>query len=116
MGKQEADRAKALVRERIAAARGAMDDCSEAIDRELGTLAARGIVPTCSKGCSHCCRQEILVTRAEAEAIVEWVQASWPAEQIDALKERTRAWLVWYRTDYPRLVASGVTRLVAMYE
>lgn len=116
MGSKDAERARALVRERITVARAAMDACEQDIARELGTLAARGIVPTCSKGCAHCCRQEILIPRAEAEAIVEWIQASWQPAQIDALRDRIRAWLEWYRGDFTRRVASGEDRQVVAYE
>jgi Fe-S-cluster containining protein len=116
MANKDAERARALVRDRIKVARAAMDACDEAIERELGELAARGIAPTCSKGCAHCCRQEILVTRAEAEAIVEWIQASWSPAQLEALRERLRAWLMWYRDDGRRLVESGQPRQVALYE
>jgi Fe-S-cluster containining protein len=116
MANKDAERARALVRDRIKVARAAMDACDEAIERELGELAGRGIMPTCSKGCAHCCRQEILVTRAEAEVIVAWVSASWSAAQLEALRERLRAWLMWYRDDCRRLVESGQPRQVALYE
>jgi Fe-S-cluster containining protein len=116
MANKDAERARALVRERIKVARAAMDACDEAIERELGELAARGVAPTCSKGCAHCCRQEILVTRAEAEAIVEWIQAAWSPAQLAALGDRIRAWLAWYRDDCKRLVAGGQPRQVALYE
>jgi Fe-S-cluster containining protein len=116
MGSKEAERARALVRERIGVVRSAMDACDEAIAGELATLAARGVAPTCSKGCAHCCRQEILIARAEAETIVEWVQASWSPEQIEALKDQLRAWLVWYRGEFKRRVDSGEDRRVVVYE
>lgn len=114
--RKDAERARALVRERIGVVRAAMDACDGDIERELAVLAARGIAPTCSKGCAHCCRQEILVTRAEAEAIVEWIQASWQLAQIDTLKDRIRAWLVWYRDGFQRRVAAGEDRDVVAYE
>jgi Fe-S-cluster containining protein len=114
--RKDAERARALVRERIGVARAAMDACDDGIARELTVLAARGIAPTCSKGCAHCCRQEILVTRAEAEAIVEWIQASWQPAQIDALNDRIRAWLSWSRDGFQRRVAAGEDREVVAYE
>jgi Fe-S-cluster containining protein len=116
MASKDVERARALVRDRIKVARAAMDTCDEAIDRELGELATRGVAPTCSKGCAHCCRQEILVTRAEAEAIVEWIQAAWTPAQLAALGDRLRAWLAWYRDDCRRLVDGGLPREVALYE
>ncbi|HET7504609.1 MAG TPA: YkgJ family cysteine cluster protein [Kofleriaceae bacterium] len=116
MARNDAERARALVRERIKVARGAMEACDAAIDRELGELATRGIAPTCSKGCAHCCRQEILVTRAEAEAIVEWVTATKSGPELDELRQRLRAWLAWFRDEAPRRIAAGQTREVALYE
>ncbi|HET9621846.1 MAG TPA: YkgJ family cysteine cluster protein [Kofleriaceae bacterium] len=109
-------RAKQLVRERIDVARAAMAACEDAIGHELEALAARGVAPTCSKGCAHCCRQEILVTRAEAEAIVEWIEAAWPAERRAALAERIQGWLAWFRGECRARVAGGMAREVALYE
>jgi Fe-S-cluster containining protein len=116
MASKDAERARALVRDRIKVARGAMEACDAAIELELGELAARGIAPTCRKGCAHCCRQEILVTRAEAEAITDWISTAWTPAQKDALADRLRAWLAWYRDDARRLIATGQTREVALYE
>ena len=109
-------RTKELVRQRIGVVRAAMRTCDEDIERELAVLAVRGVVPTCSKGCAHCCRQEILVPRAEAEAIVEWLQASWSPAQLDALNDRLRAWLTWHHGDFTRRVATGEDRQALAYE
>lgn len=114
--RKDAERARALVRERIGVARAAMDACDDDIARELTVLATRGIAPTCRKGCAHCCRQEILVTRVEAEAIVAWIEASWQPPQLDALKDRIRAWLVWARDGFQRRVDGGEARDVVAYE
>ncbi|HEU4730877.1 MAG TPA: YkgJ family cysteine cluster protein [Kofleriaceae bacterium] len=116
MASKDAERARALVRERIRVARAAMEACDAAIDLELGELATRGIAPTCSKGCAHCCRQEILVTRAEAETVVDWISATWAPAEIDELRQRLRAWLAWLRDVAPGLIAGGQTREVALYE
>lgn len=116
MAKPPAARARELVRERIGLVRAAMQRCDEDIERELAALASRGVVPTCSKGCAHCCRQEILVPRAEAEAVVDWLQSSWLPDQIEALRERLRAWLVWYHGEFKRRVDAGEDRQIATYE
>lgn len=116
MTSKSAERARELVRARIGVVRAAMQTCDDEIERELGVLATRGVVPTCSKGCSHCCRQEILVPRAEAEAIVEWMQASWTAAQLDAFTERLRAWLAWHHGEFTRRVNAGEDRLTVTYE
>jgi hypothetical protein len=96
MASKDAERARALVRDRIKVARGAMAACDAAIE--------------------HCCRQEILVTRAEAEAIVDWIGAAWAPAQKAAFEDRLRAWLAWYRADARRLIAAGQSREVALYE
>lgn len=116
MGKKDAVRARQLVRQRIGLAKEAWVYCDELIDRELDALRSRGIVSTCAKGCAHCCRQEIRVAKAEAEAVVDWIHKTWDATTIEALKERLQLWLSWYTSDYPRLVGSGVTREAAFYE
>src|SRR5438477_12855616 len=84
------------------------DEVDALVDREVARSIARGRTPTCSRGCSHCCRQEVYVPRAEVEAIVEWLESSAP-HLIADLKIRIAAWLSWYRSQYPRLVASGVS-------
>jgi Fe-S-cluster containining protein len=84
-------------------------DVDDLVEREVARSAAKGQRPPCSKGCSHCCRQELYVPRAEAEAIVEWLQSSGPALIAD-LKPKIQAWLDWYRTRYPELVAGGMAR------
>jgi hypothetical protein len=116
MASKDAERARALVRERIKVTRDAMVECDQQVERELDTLAARGITPACSRGCANCCRQGIFATRAEAEAVVDWLQASWSPDQLDALRARIRDWLSWYRSDYRRLVDRGVPRAVAFLE
>lgn len=116
MGKKEAERARQLVRKRIEIAIDAWSYCDHLIDRELVALTERGVRPTCAKGCAHCCRQEIRVARAEAEAIVDWITRTWDADTIAALKERLRSWMSWYTQDYKQLVDSGITRGEAFYE
>lgn len=116
MGSDSVARARALVRERIEVTRDAMAASDQEIERELTVLAERGIVASCTKGCAHCCRQEILVPRAEAEAIVAWIEASWSPDQLEALRGRLRGWLAWSRGELPRLIAAGMERLEAIYE
>jgi len=116
MASKPAERARELVRERIGLVRDAMRTCDEHIERELAVLAARGVVPSCTRGCAHCCRQEILAPRAEAEAIVDWLHASWSPAQLDALKDRLRAWLAWHHGEFKRRVTAGEDRQVVAYE
>src|SRR5262245_12509810 len=115
MVKSTPEGARQLVRDRIGLVRAAMQRCDDDIERELAALAARGVVPTCSKGCAHCCRQEILVPRAEADAVVDWLESSWTAAQREALKARLRDWLAWYHGDFKRRVAAGEDRQMVSY-
>lgn len=84
--------------------------CDEAGTRKLAELAATGVVPTCADGCSHCCRLEIPISRAEGEVLVDWLVANRPPAELDAIRARLVAWLAWYRTEYPRLLATGLSR------
>jgi Fe-S-cluster containining protein len=87
----------------------------EAGARKLAELAAKGVTPSCVEGCAHCCRLEIPMSRAEGEALVDWLVANRSAEEVDAVRDRLRGWLVWYRTEYPRLIASGTSRVEAFF-
>jgi Fe-S-cluster containining protein len=100
--------------ERRALALKVFEEVDELVDRELARSAAKGRPATCAKRCSHCCRQEIYAPRAEVEAIVEWLESSAP-HLIADLKQRIAAWLDWYRSQYPKLVASGIERREAFY-
>lgn len=111
MGKKEADRAKAQLRERLDATRAAWTEIDRVIEAELATVAV-----SCRSGCAHCCTQEITVARAEAEAVADWIKASWDEARIAAFADRLRAWLAWYRTEYPKHVAGGMGRSEVFYE
>jgi hypothetical protein len=106
------DKARALEKadERRRVALRVLQGCDEAATRELAALAAAGVTPTCTAGCAHCCKLEIPMSRPEAEALVGWLGANRTGDELAALRERLRRWLAWYRTDYPRLVASGLAR------
>lgn len=110
-GKQAAQQ---HVQQRRALALQVFQEVDELVDREIARSVAKGRPPTCVKGCSHCCRQEVYAPRAEVEAIVEWLEGSAP-HLIADLAARIEGWLRWYRTEYPALVASGVPRHAAFY-
>jgi Fe-S-cluster containining protein len=101
------------VQQRRSLALKVFDEVDGMVEREIARSAAAGRPATCSKGCSHCCRQEIYVPRAEAEAMVQWLEGSAPHVIAD-LKVKIAAWLHWYRSEYPKLTASGVTRREAL--
>lgn len=87
-----------------------LEGCDDAGAKKLAELATTGVVPTCTEGCSHCCRLEIPISRAEGEVLADWIVANRTPEDIAKIRERLQAWLVWYRTDYHALVAGGLDR------
>ena len=71
----------------------------EAIQHELDRLRDEdGIVPSCKKGCCHCCRHHILMDRAEAHALSQFVKRELSGDQIDDLRQRTHQWHAWDRS------------------
>ena len=113
--RQDKQRTLARAEERKRVALRVYQGCDEAGARKLDDLAARGVKPTCTAGCAHCCSLEIPVSRPEAEVLVAWLIANRSAPELDAIRERLRGWLAWYRTDYPALIASGVSRVDAFF-
>ena len=55
------------------------------------------------------------MSRAEGETIVAWLAENATPEALAEIRERLRAWLAWYRSDYPALVASGMSRVDAFF-
>jgi Fe-S-cluster containining protein len=51
--------------------------------------------PSCLPGCAHCCRYHIVTSLAEARTLAHYIQQEWNAEQIEALRLRTRQWHAW---------------------
>ncbi len=114
--KEDVARAREMVRRRIEISADAWTFCDQLIERELQRLASHNIMPTCSRGCAHCCRQEIRVARAEAEAAAQWIAETWTETAITGLKHRLRGWIAWYTEDYSRLLKNGISRNDAFYE
>lgn len=54
-----------------------------------------GIVPSCKRGCCHCCRYHIVTNIAEAHTLAQYVKREFLAEQIDELRWRTQQWHAW---------------------
>lgn len=106
------DKALALARteERKRVTLRVLQACSDTASRTLTELAATGVVPSCKPGCAHCCRLEIPLSRAEGEVIVDWLHANRSADELEAVRDRLRAWLGWYRTEYHSLIAAGLSR------
>lgn len=102
------------VKERRSLALKVFQEVDDLVDREVARAVEKGRKPTCSKGCSHCCRQELYAPRAEVEAMIEWLESSAP-HLLEGLKARIAAWLDWYRSQYPKLVAGGIARRDAFY-
>ena len=75
---------------------GVYSSVDEATARGLDRLRSDdGVVPTCERGCCHCCRYNILTNIAEAHALVQYVKREFTADQIDALRMRTQQWHEW---------------------
>ena len=115
-GRRGFERARELVRQRIQIAAAAWSYCDELVANELQMLSSRGTAASCGRGCSHCCREEIRVAKAEAEAAKQYIDDTWDAASVETLKHRLRAWLKWYTTHYPRMVEAGASRHEALYE
>ena len=113
--RQDKARAAAKADERKRVVLRVFQGCDESAERTLAQLAQRGVVPSCRSGCSHCCSLEIPLSRAEAEVLVGWLHEHRTAAEIDQIRERLRAWLVWYRTELPRLEAAGMSRSDAFF-
>ena len=68
----------------------AVDD---AIQCELDRLRdENGTVPSCKKGCCHCCQHHILMDRAEAHVLMQFVRRELSSDQINDLRHRTHQW------------------------
>jgi Fe-S-cluster containining protein len=68
----------------------------EAIANGLNRLRAEECLqPTCLPGCAHCCRYHIVTNLAEARTLAQYIKQEWNADQIEALRMRTRQWHAW---------------------
>lgn len=54
-----------------------------------------GIVPSCTLGCSHCCRYHIVINVAEARTLAQYVKREFSLEQKMDLRRRTQQWHEW---------------------
>ena len=68
----------------------------EAIACALDQLrSGDGIIPTCTRGCSHCCRNHIVTNVAEAHALAQYIKREFSIGQISSLRIRTKQWHEW---------------------
>ncbi len=68
----------------------------EAIASELDRLrSGYGVIPTCARGCSYCCRDHIVTNVAEAHALAQYVKREFSIDQISSLRMRTKQWHEW---------------------
>lgn len=68
----------------------------DAIACELDRLQSEeGIVPSCKKGCCHCCRHHILTDIAEVHTLAQYVKREFSEDQISELRIRTHQWHAW---------------------
>jgi len=92
-------------------------DMGAAITRELDRLrATEGVEPSCAKGCSHCCRQPIPLTRPEAQVVAQYVSQQFSPAELSALRARTMAWFAWTRQELPQLLSRGIDESAATHE
>lgn len=71
-------------------------EIDKAADEELDRLHREdGIVPTCGKGCYHCCNQHILTSPLEAHKLARHIRREFSEQQITELRIRTRKWHAW---------------------
>jgi hypothetical protein len=75
---------------------GVYEAVDDAIQCELDRLRDKdGIVPSCKKGCCHCCRHHIVMDRAEAHALSQYIRRELSPEQMHDLRQRTHQWHAW---------------------
>jgi len=75
---------------------------------ELFSLRSKnGIHPTCQLGCYECCNQYILINRAEAHALGQFIRREFSAPEMCALELRTRQWHAWNEDRRERLPAKS---------
>lgn len=53
------------------------------------------IIPTCTCGCSHCCRNHIVTNVVEAHALAQYIKREFSIGQIRSLRIRTKQWHEW---------------------
>lgn len=75
---------------------GVYSALDEAIANGLCRLRSGGVVvPTCMRGCSHCCRNHIVTNVAEAHALAQYIKREFSIGQISGLRMRTKQWHEW---------------------
>ena len=67
-----------------------------AATRQLDWLSReRGVVASCKRNCSYCCRFHIVVSRAEVHALAQYLRREFSAEQLEQLRRRVEQWHQW---------------------
>ena len=70
--------------------------------------ADQGIVPACKPGCCHCCRYHILINRAEAHTLAQYIKREFSQERMEALRRRTQQWHAWDDSRPGRYPSAGL--------
>ena len=109
--RKEKARAVANADERRRVVLRVYEDVDAAGARELARLAGRGVTASCREGCAYCCHLEIPITRPEGEALAAWLLEHRTPEEVEAIRERLRGWLAWYRGECRERVAGGMSRV-----
>lgn len=75
---------------------GVYSALDEAIACGLDRLRSEdGIIPTCARGCSHCCRNHIVTNVVEAHALAQHIKREFSIGRIRSLRIRTKQWHEW---------------------
>jgi Fe-S-cluster containining protein len=83
-------------------------DVDERIEATLDQVRADGIVPTCQRGCAHCCRQQVHASVTEVAALAEHVRRTLSPKDLAALRRRIDSWQSWVDTESMWLIETGL--------
>ncbi len=81
---------------------GVYRDIDKEIKRELEKFRLEGITPTCTEGCSFCCRQKIPLSLSEAHVLAQYIKRNFSDQQKEAFRNRMSVWFDWVRHELPK--------------
>lgn len=92
----------------------------EAVDEEISIELfrlrdERGIIPSCRRGCSACCRQRIPTPLPEAYTIAQHIRKTFNKNELADLKDRLATWFLWIKEDLPRYLNEDIDIDAAFY-
>lgn len=87
-----------------------------AITSELATFERTGTRPTCSRGCSHCCRQLVPAAPIEGMALIHFIKTALSLDQQTRIVERNNNWFDWRNNELPNHIRRGASAESAHYD